>query len=80
MKTNEIKISRVVTKTQRGQVAYAEPVNDAAKKGIIPQVVFIRDDGWSLGARYRDAKAAQRLWAGQWVRGVDLVTNEEVRF
>lgn len=35
--------------------------------GIIPDVIFIRNDGWSLGAPKRTAEAAFKLWAGHYV-------------
>ena len=35
--------------------------------GIRPDVVFIRDDGWSLGAPAHLESAARALWEGSWV-------------
>lgn len=34
---------------------------------ITPEIIFIREDGWTLGAPLRLAAAAERLWADQWV-------------
>ena len=41
-------------------------------------IVFVRDDGWSLGAPAALAKTAESLWADQWV-GV-LVRRELVTY
>lgn len=35
--------------------------------GIKPVVIFLRDDGWTLGAPKHLEEAARQLWAGQWV-------------
>lgn len=35
--------------------------------GIAPDIVFIRNDGWSLGAPDRLAIRAERLWDGHWI-------------
>ena len=29
--------------------------------------IYIRDDGWSLGANHRYARDAWRIWMGSWV-------------
>lgn len=34
---------------------------------ITPDVVFIRRDGWSLGAEAKDAPEAYVLWRDEWV-------------
>jgi|LSQX01.2.fsa_nt_gb hypothetical protein len=66
---------RVVTKVEGGSVAYAEPPDMAAQKGIEAEIVFVRDDGWTLGARLEDAHAAKSLWEGSWVGYVDVATG-----
>jgi hypothetical protein len=35
--------------------------------GITPVIVFIRQDGWSLGAPQHLEHAAYRLWKDEWV-------------
>lgn len=35
---------------------------------MIPDVVFVRDDGWALGAPAHLEAAARYLWANRWVR------------
>jgi len=35
--------------------------------GILPDVIFIRMDGWSLGAPRHLEHAAYRLWKDEWV-------------
>ncbi len=47
--------------------AQAESPRSARLHGIIPQVIFIRGDGWSLGAPLDFAMAAYNTWAGDWV-------------
>lgn len=40
-----------------------------------PTVVFVRNDGWTLGARAKFEAIARRTWAGSWVgiiRGNDI--------
>jgi len=59
----ELTITRVVTKVENGCVAYAEPPDMAQAKCIEADLVFIRDDGWTLGCRYEDADAARGLWS-----------------
>lgn len=39
----------------------------AAQKGIYPEVIFIREDGWSLGAPAHLEEAARQLWPDEWV-------------
>lgn len=68
--------TRVVTRVERGCVAYAEPADFAARKGIVADVVYIRNDDWSLGARYEDEAACRDLWAGSWIARVVPATGE----
>ena len=34
--------------------------------GIVPEVIFVRDDGWSLGAPLKLRERARLLWSGSW--------------
>ena len=45
----------------------AVPPKRAKSMGIVPDVILIRDDGWSLGAPPQFAAVAQSLWADKWV-------------
>ena len=49
-----------------------------AEFGVKSDVVFVRDDGWSLGAPCELTEAARLLWADRWVESwtKDLVTGE----
>lgn len=68
--------SRVVVAVTDGTVAYAVPPDRAAEEyGITPDIVFFRDDGWSLGARLEDRDPAFKLWEGDWVAVMDLRTG-----
>ena len=41
---------------------------------ITPDIIFIRNDGWSLGAPWRLKDAAEKLWSDCWV-GVLIKPN-----
>jgi hypothetical protein len=71
-----IKPTRVVTRVEDGCVAYAEPADSAARKGIYPDVVYVRNDGWSLGARFADEGACARSWQGEWSARIVVATGE----
>jgi len=43
------------------------PQRAKSEHRIIPVVVFIRDDGWTLGAPAELEEAAQRTWEGSWI-------------
>lgn len=45
----------------------AYPARKALEKGFLPDVIFIRDDGWSLGAPLRLARHAYDLWPDKWI-------------
>ena len=47
--------------------AEAVSYSRAQAKGIEPDLVLVRDDGWTLGARWEDAVYAWQLWAESWV-------------
>lgn len=56
--------SRVVVDAE----GYAVPSRRAREQhGIIPDIIFIRKDGWSLGTPAVHQKAAYGLWADEWV-------------
>jgi hypothetical protein len=45
---------------------------EAARRGIFSDVLFIRDDGWVLGAPRRLATNAYRMWQRRWMYRVDI--------
>jgi len=45
----------------------AVPPSRAKSMGIVPDVVLIRKDGWSLGAPPQFASVAVSLWKDEWV-------------
>jgi len=55
---------RVVTNV-RGDATTSRAARE--RFGINPDVIFIRDDGWTLGAPSRLEATARRLWQGHWV-------------
>lgn len=47
---------------------HAVPTDEALREfGIVPDVVFVRYDGWSLGAPSHLADIARNTWPGQWI-------------
>ena len=47
--------------------------------GATPEVIFIRKDGWSLGAPKSLARVAEGMWADEWL-GVMLLPSGTVKF
>jgi hypothetical protein len=39
----------------------------AQQMGVVPDVVFVRKDGWTLGAPARWEQLAYKMWADEWV-------------
>lgn len=54
--------SRVVINSEGDSV----PPKKAKSRGVVPDVIFIRDDGWSLGAPPQFAAVAKSLWDDKW--------------
>jgi len=68
--------TRVVVKVEGGVVTYGCPPDQAKRDyGIEPDVVFVRNDGWSLGARFADRDPAFKLWEGDWLCEINLTTG-----
>jgi len=49
----------------------------AAERGIFVDAIFIRDDGWSLGAPTELAEVAYSLWPREWVCCTTLAEMEK---
>ena len=49
-----------------------------AKKqhNVTPDVIFVRDDNWSLGAPNELKQVAYETWKNQWVLQIDVSTGE----
>lgn len=43
----------------------------AKEIGVLPDVGFLRDDGWALGAPKYLEDVAFRLWANEWTHRID---------
>ena len=56
-------INRVVV-NERGEAK--SPAMAAFDHDIIPEIVFIRNDGWALGAPKRFAAVAFEMWRKEW--------------
>jgi len=39
----------------------------AAALGVVPDVIFVRRDGWTLGAPERLSTLAWNVWVGHWI-------------
>lgn len=39
---------------------------------LVPDVIFVRADGWTLGAPTQFAKVAYAIWADEWVTTVSI--------
>lgn len=76
LRTGEEMPRRVVV----NEDGYAAPPGEALEvHGITPAVVYIRNDGWTLGAPAALADVAWNLWADSWARLVILPTQHHVR-
>jgi hypothetical protein len=75
MTTTITQPTRVVTQVRDGAVACAETAERASEKGITPDVIYIRNDGWSLGARAEHEEACKRMWEEDWVARVEKVSG-----
>ncbi len=53
--------------TGHGMTTY----DDAIARGIKVAVVFVRDDGWTLGAPRHLCREAKTLWDGCWQKYMD---------
>lgn len=54
-----------------------KPPDRACKEdGVLPLLVFIRNDGWTLGASYEHLEVARKMWADEWVGCYNLSTCE----
>lgn len=76
MQSSKINLAETIAKIQQNgptrvvtdNECRATTTNDALLNfGIVPEVVFIREDGWSLGAPQHLADVAREMWAGQWI-------------
>ena len=55
---------RVITTSDGGSVPYQNAINEY---GIDVEIIFIRDDGWTLGCHRTKLSNAYPLWKDEWV-------------
>jgi len=55
------------------------PARARQEFGATPAIIFIRKDGWSLGAPKALAAVAEGMWADEWL-GVILAPSGTVKF
>lgn len=51
---------------------YATTPDRAAAGGVEAEVIFIRHDGWSLGAPLSLIKQARRMWEPDWIAEIRI--------
>lgn len=51
----------------------------AAQIGVLPDVGFMRKDGWSLGAPKELESVAYRMWADEWVYKIEKPQSEWIK-
>lgn len=57
---------------------YAVNAKEAKERyGVVPAVVFIRKDGWSLGAPRDFADVAASIWKGDWIAVSKPIPEDE---
>lgn len=81
----EIELARVrrTRKPTRVVVDAGDTVEYATsydRAGVEPAVVFIRNDGWSLGAKADHAAAAEKLWRAEYVFRLELPSGHATRY
>ena len=59
-----------------GELSAGPPAKVKSRFGVTPEIVWIRQDGWSLGAPFSLSSHAYRVWEGQWVAMLNLRTSE----
>jgi hypothetical protein len=55
---------------------HAVPLPVALKAGVVPTIVFKRNDGWHLAAPKDFEEAAFKLWEGEWESFARRPSNE----
>lgn len=53
----------------------ATPGGRAKERGIGYDVIFVRADGWTLGASHALEADARRTWADEWIGKLDVATG-----
>ena len=61
--------SRVLISEQGDAVPMGSPFDT---QGCVPEVIFIRDDGWSLGVPESLTHVAKKMWGSHWMGVVTL--------
>jgi hypothetical protein len=70
------KPTRIIDPTN---IPYGLTPAEAKKRGITWDIIYIRNDGWSIGCQMKDAKATVKLWYEDWIAVVDCTTQEIFR-
>ena len=67
---------RVIVDDEGSAISYRR----ALAKHIVPTVIFIRDDGWSLGAPDRLVKVARETYPDAWIAVLFVATGQVVDY
>lgn len=77
-------IAREIVKTgpSRVMVAPDEALSSARarERGIVPDVIFIRADGWSLGAPEHLEHHAELQWIDEWIGVLRRPSTEPIEY
>lgn len=69
MNAKKIRCDRVVVATDGSAVSWQQATQDY---GIQPDVIFVRNDGWTLGAPNWLRNVAYALWSDCWTKVIEL--------
>jgi hypothetical protein len=64
-----IHIDRVIVSPQGDATT---PEKAQTDYNVVPDVVFVRDDGWTLGAPKKWEKVAYDLWKDYWIKRIPV--------
>jgi len=59
---------------------HALPPDRAAKMDVVPDIVFVRKDGWALGAPFSLADVAYDLWKDEWDIFYNVLSGRDITF
>jgi hypothetical protein len=70
--------ARGPTRVMVSSAGYCAPPGEALERyGIVPEIILIRDDGWSLGTPRKWLEWAMKLWRDYWVCRIELTPKSD---
>lgn len=77
---SEVRVT-VPTRVLTSVAGEATTFQRALEKSVTPDIIFIRNDGWTLGAPKQYERVAFKLWENEWVgfaeRGEEFYSDIE---